>query len=82
MVGTTITINMDSDVVGELRRLAILEKQKKGFLGRTITVATKKWLEERKQKQISKWLMDKMEKGYDMGKLNIKSRDELYDRNF
>lgn len=71
---------MDSEVVRELKKVAASENSKKGFLGRTITMATKKWLEEKKQKQITSWLMDKMEKGYNMGKLNIKSRDELYDR--
>lgn len=80
MVNKTITVNIDSEVVDELKKLASIQKQKKGFLGRSITEATKQWLEERKQKQISKWLMDKMEKGYDMGRLTIKNRDELYDR--
>ena len=45
-------------------------------------MATKKWLEEKKQKEITQWLMDKMEKGYDMGKLTVKNRDELYDRKY
>ena len=80
MNSTTITINMDTDVLQQLKKLAKSQQRKKGFLGKTITMATKKWLEERKQKQITQWLMDKMEKGYDMGKLRIKSRDELYDR--
>ena len=81
MKSTTITINMDSEVVKELKNLATTQKRKKGFLGKTISSATKIWLEERKQKQITKWLIDKMEKGYPMGKLTIKNRDEIYDRN-
>ena len=39
---TTITVNIGNDVIDELRRLASKEKQKKGFLGRTISEATKK----------------------------------------
>jgi len=76
----TVTISMDAEVLQELKKLAKSQKQKKGFLGKSISVATKKWLEERKQKRITQWLMEKMEKGYDMGKLDIKDRDELYDR--
>ena len=82
MAGTTITINMDAEVVRELKKLASNEKQKKGFLGRTITLATKKWLEERKQQQITKEMMALMEKGFDMGELKIKHRSGLYDRRY
>jgi len=77
---TTITVNVEKDVVDKLRKLASKEKQKKGFLGRTISEATKKYVEEKEQEEIAKRQMKKMEKGYDMGKILVKHRDELYDR--
>ena len=80
MKSTTITINMDSEVVKELRMLASKEKQKKGFLGKTITEATKRYLSETEQEVIRNRQLSKMEKGYNMGKILIKHRSELYDR--
>jgi len=77
---TTITVNIGNDVIDELRRLASKEKQKKGFLGRTITQATRIYLKEKEQEEIAQRQMKKMEKGYNMGKILIKNRDELYDR--
>jgi len=76
----TITINIEKEVISELRKLASKEKQKKGFLGRTITAATKNYLEEQKQKEIAKRQIALMEKGFNMGKILIKHRSELYDR--
>ena len=78
----TITINMEKEVVKELRKLAKAQKQKKGFLGKSISVATKKWLEEKRQEKIAKEMIELMEKGFDMGKMKIKHRSELYDRKY
>ena len=36
----TIMVNVGKDVMDKLRKLAAKEKQKKGFLGKTITEAT------------------------------------------
>ena len=80
MAGTTITINMETEVLNKLRKLAIAEKQKKGFLGRIISEATKEYLEEQEQKEIAQRQLKRMETGYKMGKILIKHRDELYDR--
>lgn len=76
----TITINMEKEVIDKLRNLASKEKQKKGFLGRTITEATKNYLEEKEQEQIRADLLKMLKKGYHMGKIQIKHRSELYDR--
>ena len=78
----TITINMDKEVVRELRKLAKTQKQKKGYLGKSISIATKKWLEERRQEKIAKEMIELMERGFDMGKIKIKHRSELYDRKY
>jgi len=76
----TITINIEKEVLDKLRDLALKEKTKKGFLGKTITEATKKYLKEKEQEKIAKRQLEKMEKGYNMGKILIKHRSELYDR--
>ncbi len=80
MAGTTITINIETEVLNKLRNLAITKKQKKGFLGRIISEATKEYLKEREQEEIRKRMLQKLNKGYKMGKILIKHRDELYDR--
>jgi len=79
MVGTTITINIETEVLKKLRELASAEKQKKGFLGRVISEATKEYLKEKEQDEIARRQLEKMEKGYKMGKILIKNRDDIYD---
>ena len=76
----TITVNVGKDVMTKLRKLALKEKQKKGFLGRTITEATRKHLEEKEEDEIRKRALKRLHEGYHMGKIQIKHRDELYDR--
>ncbi len=80
MAGTTITINIETEVLNKLRELALAKKQKKGFLGKVISEATKEYLKEKEQEEIAKRQLEKMETGYKMGKILIKHRDELYDR--
>ena len=80
MTGTTITINIDTEVLNKLRGLAVAEKQKKGFLGKVISKATKEYLKEKEQEEIAERQLKKMEIGYKMGKILIKHRDEIYDR--
>ena len=80
MAGTTITINIETEVLNKLRKLASAEKQKKGFLGKVISEATKEYILEKEQEEIAKRQLEKMEIGYKMGKILIKHRDELYDR--
>jgi len=77
---TTITINMDKDVVNKLKKLAASQKQKKGFLGKTITMATNEYIKKGEQEEIRVRQLRKLEKGYKMGKILIKHRSELYDR--
>ncbi|MBI2452538.1 hypothetical protein HYV50_05715 [Candidatus Pacearchaeota archaeon] len=76
----TITINIEAEVLKKLRRLAQASKQKKGFLGKTITEATRDYIKEKEQEKIRKSLLRKLEQGYYMGKWKIKKREELYDR--
>ena len=76
----TITINVGKDVITKLRKLAQKEKRKKGFLGRTITEATERYLDGREQEELRKRALQRLRKGYNMGKIVIKHRSELYDR--
>ncbi|HLC31809.1 MAG TPA: hypothetical protein VJK51_04010 [Candidatus Nanoarchaeia archaeon] len=80
MKSTRITIRIETDVLQKLRELALAEKQKKGFLGRVISEAIKNYLKKREQVEIARRQLERMMKGYHMGKLLIKHRDELYDR--
>ncbi|MBI2499409.1 hypothetical protein HYV88_04165 [Candidatus Woesearchaeota archaeon] len=76
----TVTINMEKEVLDKLRKLALKQKQKKGFLGKTMTEATKRYLEEEEQEEIRKRALQRLRKGYHMGQILIKHRSELYDR--
>ena len=76
----TVTISIGKDVMDKLRKLAAKEKQKKGFLGKTITEATRMYIEEKEQEKIRKRALQRLKIGYHMGKILIKHRSELYDR--
>ena len=77
----TITVNI-SDDTEEFFRSAVKEEvgEGKGILGKAVDEALKKWAEEKRQVEIGKKMIALMEKGFDMGKILIKHRSELYDR--
>jgi len=52
----------------------------KGYLGNAVTSLMKKWIDEMTQKQISEREITLLEKGFDMGELKFKSREELHER--
>ena len=77
----TITINIDNDVEKRFRSLAEkIYSKKKGYLGNAVTSAMQKWIDEVTQKQISNREIKLLEKGFEMGELKFKSREELYER--
>ena len=53
---------------------------KKGWLGKAANEALLRWVEERRQRVIAEEIVGMMKKGFAMGKLKYKSRDELYER--
>lgn len=77
----TITVNV-SDETEQLFRETVKEEigEGKGKLGAAVSEALQKWVDEKKQRDIAKRMIALMEKGFDMGRITIKSRDELYDR--
>jgi len=73
----TITINIDKEVLSKLREHS---DNKKGFLGKTISKATKRYLREKEQEEARKRLLKILNKGYNMGGMTFKRREELHDR--
>lgn len=77
----TITINVEDDVEKRFRVLARkVYPGKKGFLGKAVTSAMEKWIDEINQRKIAESEIELLEKGFKMGKLKFKSRAELYER--
>ncbi len=76
----TITVNVKDSVEKKFRKTASAKYGKrKGYLGEAVTEAMEKWSEAESKKSVSKAL-EMLEKGFDMGKIKYKSRDELHDR--
>jgi len=77
----TITININKETKEVFKETVRKEYGlRKGLLGRAVNEALLKWVEEKKQKQIAEELRIIMKKGFKMGKILYKSRDELYER--
>lgn len=72
----TITIVLDDEVERKLRE----KVSGKGALGKAISEATNKWLQDDAQERAKEKLKTLMKKGYNMGKILYKHRSELYDR--
>ena len=77
----TVTINLDDDTETNFRNYVSKEYgTNKGVLGRAISEALKKWLDEKKQKEIADSAIKRMKKGFNMGGFKYTSRDELHER--
>lgn len=77
----TITINVDNEIEIEFRdTVKKTYGQGKGILGKAVEEALKKWTYENNQKEIGRRLKTMMEKGWPMGKILYKHREELHDR--
>jgi len=77
----TITININDDIEKQFRTLAHeVYNDKKGYLGKAVTCALQKWIDEVTQRQIAERELKILDKGFDMGKLKFTSREELYER--
>jgi len=76
----TITTNIGKEAVEELRKRVEASERKKGLMGQIITIALLKYFQEKEQEEIAKRALERLKKGYHMGKNLIKHRDELYDR--
>lgn len=77
----TITINVNEQIEGLFRELAAQEfGARKGYLGKAITDAMHGWVHERKQKKVAAEAMQLMQRGFDLGKWQYKTREELHER--
>jgi hypothetical protein len=77
----TITINVNDDIEKRFRLVARkVYPEKKGYLGKAVTSAMQKWIDEIMQKRIADNELKLLEKGFKMGKFKFKSRAELYER--
>ncbi len=78
----TITISVDDKVEEKFRRTVETSVgNKKGDLGKAITEAMDKWVEEKRQKEIAERQMERSKKGlYSLPKGWKFNRDEIYDR--
>ncbi len=77
----TMTISVTNEVEKKFRAIASkIYSRKKGYLGKAVTEAMHKWIEEKRQEEIAREELKVLEKGYEMGKLRIKTREEIYER--
>jgi predicted transcriptional regulator len=77
----TITINVKDEVENKFRKLAsALYSGKKGYLGRAVTEAMEIWIKEKKQKEMAERELRVLDKGFNLGKVLVKKRKDIYDR--
>ena len=77
----TITININKETK-ELFKETVKKEYglRKGHLGKAVNEALLKWVMEKKQQEIAERQLALMKKGFNMGKILYKHRDELYGR--
>ena len=77
----TITVNVRDEIEKQFRETVKQKKgEGKGKLGEAISEAMWIWTEEKRQKSIAEEMLALTEKGFDMGKIQIKTREDLYER--
>ena len=77
----TITVNV-SDEIEEKFRAEVKEHlgEGKGVIGRAVSEAFAKWIQQKRQEHITNDLRKLLDKGLKIGKILYKKREELYDR--
>lgn len=77
----TITISVQEDVEERFRRLAgATYGRHKGYLGKAVTDAMDIWIERKEKSDVNARALKMLEKGFKMGKITWKNRDELHER--
>ena len=75
----TITLNVEDNAEKRFRKTAELTfGSSKGSLGKAATIAFEQWV-DRKTKGNEAKMLELLEKGFKMGRLKYKSRDELHE---
>ena len=75
-----ITVSVDDKVEKKFREIAALvHGKKKGYLGKAITEAMRLWMETHEKSTIAK-VVKMLDKGFYMGGVTYKKREELHRR--
>ncbi|MFB6100163.1 MAG: hypothetical protein ABEK16_02715 [Candidatus Nanohalobium sp.] len=74
-----VTVSIDDEVEERLREKISGEK---GSLGNAISEAVENWIEKDESSKALDRLKERMEKGYEMGKIQYESRSELHESRF
>ena len=76
-----ITVSLEKETEQELRNLASSEyKNRKGALGKVISESIKLMAKKSARNRAMKRQFNWMNKGFKMGKIMIKKREDIYDR--
>ena len=77
----TITVNVEEDVEEKFRKLAsVTYGRRKGYLGKALTEAMREWERKKAETDVNARAIEMLRKGFKMGKITWKSRDELHER--
>lgn len=77
----TITVSIQEDVEERFRKLAgVTYGKHKGYLGKAITEAMKEWEKKQIKTDVNARALEKLRRGFKMGKITWKRRDELHER--
>ncbi len=78
---TIVTMSIKDEVNSRFKEYVYKKYGKeKGVLGKALTEAMTRWLEEEEQEKIAEEAIAIMKKGFAMGKILAKTRGELYER--
>lgn len=77
----TITVAVEDSVETQFRK-AVKDRLGigKGKIGKAVTEAMKQWVYAVEQQDLRERALKRLEKGYNMGKILYKHRDELHER--
>jgi site-specific recombinase XerC len=76
-----LTISIDDEVERKFRdRVRQVSGERKGALGKAATEAISRWVTEQSQQEIAKKALALMERGYDLGARQYRTRDDLHER--
>lgn len=77
----TITVSVRADVEERFRRVASSRHgKKKGYIGKAITEAMARWVEEEEGRDGVVQTLRLLEEGVDLGGLKYSRREELHER--
>ena len=77
----TITVSVDEETEERFRKVAgAVYGKRKGYLGKAITEAMDGWEKREQGSDVNARAIATLEKGFDMGGLKTRNRDEWHER--